>query len=270
MAVFKYELHQTRVNLIVWIIVMSVMIIFLLPAFSSFLVDGSGELDSSIAESIEKNEFLKAVDMSVDFLSKPIGMFGFLTSWVFSLACGCYALFLGMSTFTKEYMHQTADFIMTKPYTRGQIYFSKLLAATVNNLIIGISYVFVSLVTFFLVTKGQFDMRMFGLLSFSLIMLQMLYMSLGILVGAAFPRTQKPLLTSIGIVFVTVMIGALAYVINSEILVYFAPPKYFGGSVISNIGGYNIKYVVWLWLLVIAFVFSGYNIFRKKDVILVL
>jgi ABC-2 type transport system permease protein len=269
MAVFWYELRQTKMNVLVWTVVVSAMVVFLLPVFSSFLIDGSGSLDSSVAQSIEENDFLKAVDMSVDFLSKPIGMFGFLTSWLFGLACGCYALFLGLSAFTKEYLQKTADFIMTKPYSRGRVYFSKLLAATIDNLFIGVLYFLVSLATFSIVTKGQFDMRMFFLLGFSLIMLQMLHMSFGVFLGAVFPKIRKPLLVSVGIVFVTVMIGALAYAINSRWLVLLAPPKYFGGSVVANAGGYDMRYVAWLWFLVAVFIVAGYFVYRKKDVVLV-
>ncbi len=40
--------------------------------------------------------------------------------------------------------------------------------------------------------------------------------------------------------FVTVMIGTLAQVLDSDLLIFLSPPKYFGGSIVAAAGGYDM------------------------------
>ncbi|MDR0772362.1 MAG: hypothetical protein LBF15_05000 [Candidatus Peribacteria bacterium] len=54
-----------------------------------------------------------------------MGTLGFLTSF-FALAAGISGMFLGLKIFTKETVQKSAEFLYTKPYSRGNIFFSKM------------------------------------------------------------------------------------------------------------------------------------------------
>ncbi len=268
MVVFKYELRQMKNIMIVWSVVIATLAFVLIPVFTD-IGKSVGDNPQELGQMISENQFLQAVGMSAQFLSEPIGMFGFVNAWFFTLATSVLSLHVGLLVNTKDFTGKSADFIYTKPFNRGKIFLSKLLAASVTVFTVGVVYFIASYATLRINLPEGFDMWMFLLLTFSLIMLQAIYLALGIFVGVIWPRNRRPLLLSVTVVFITVVIGTFAATINLDWLLFLAPPKFFGGSVIASLGGYDMRFVYWLFFLVIAFISSGYFIFRKKDLITV-
>jgi len=266
MAIFKYELRQLRGLVMAWLVALPALLFGMLPTFLTMLRSADGSVKPDMLEAVEQNSFLKAVDMSADFLARPIGMYGFLTGWFFGLAVAVVSLHIGLSTQTKEYTGRTADFLLTKPCSRARVYSQKLLASSAAVLSIGLMYYIASFAALALFLGDGLDVRLFSLLAGSVTLNAFLYMSFGVLLGVAAPRIRKPLFASVTAVFITVMVGQVGVVTGTDALLFLSPPKFFGGSVIASLGHYDMRFVAWLVFLVVAFVLSGLAIFRKKDV----
>ncbi len=99
------------------------------------------------------------------------------------LAASIHAINLGLSIITKEHMQNTADFLMTKPYSRKQIFLSKMAAALCAIFIIAIAYCIGGVVAMLIVTGGGFDYTIFTLLSLVFPLLQVLFLLIGVLIG---------------------------------------------------------------------------------------
>jgi len=97
---------------------------FLLPMFSGMLTEDK----SSVVSSLQDNPMMEAMGISAENFFSPLGMYAFLSSFLM-LAASIHAINLGLSIITKEHMQNTADFLMTKPYSRKQIFLSKMAAA---------------------------------------------------------------------------------------------------------------------------------------------
>ncbi|MDW7669582.1 MAG: ABC transporter permease subunit [Bacillota bacterium] len=268
MIILKYELKQMKTLVIAWSLAIAILVFLLVPVYID-IGKSVGTDDQQLDQVISDNEFLQAVDMSAEFLSKPIGMYGFLNGWFFALAASVLAMYVGLSVNTKDFTGKSVDFIYTKPFNRSKIFLSKLLAASVVVFTVGIVYFVSSYAALRINLPEGFDMNMFIHLAFSLIMLQGIYLALGIFVGVLWPRNRRPLLFSVTVVFITVVIGTFAAVMSFDWMLFLSPPKFFGGSVIASMGGYDMRFVYWLFFLVIAFIVSGYFIFKKKDLITV-
>lgn len=268
MVIFKYELKQMKTLIIAWSVAMAVFVFLLVPVYMD-IGKSVGTDSQQLEHIISDNEFLQAVDMSAEFLSQPIGMYGFLNGWFFTLAASVLSIHVGLSVNTKDFTGKSADFIYTKPFNRSKVFLSKLSAASVAVFTVGIVYFVSSYAALSINLPEGFDLRMFLHLAFSLIMLQALYLALGILVGIVWPRNRRPVLLSVTVVFITIVIGTFAATMSLDWLLFLAPPKFFGGSVIASMGGYDMRFVYWLFFLVITFTASGYFIFRKKDLITV-
>lgn len=268
-VIFRNELRQMRGLILFWSISIAVLIFLLMPVFTSIGSSLGSNSSEQLEQMVSNNEFLRSVGMSAEFLSKPIGLYGFITGWFFSLACAILAMHVGLSVNTKDFTGRSADFIYTKPFSRGKVYLSKLYAAAVAVFTVGVVYFFASFVSLKINIPDGFDFKIFFLLAFSLILLEAFYLALGIFVGVLWPKNRKPLLLAVTVVFVTVVIGTFAATVGIEWLLYLAPPKYFGGSIIAAKGGYEMKFVLWLIFLIVAFLTSGYFIFQKKDLITV-
>lgn len=269
MVIFRHELRQMRGLILSWSISIVVLIFLLMPVFASIGSSVGSNSNEQLEQMVSNNEFLQAVGMSAEFLSQPIGFYGFITGWFFSLSCAVLAMYVGLSINTKDFTGRSADFIYTKPFSRREIFLSKLYAAAVAVFTVGIVYFFASFASLKINIPEGFDFKLFFLLAFSLILLEALYLALGILLGIIWPKNRKPLLFAVTAVFVTVVIGTFAATTGMDWLIYLAPPKYFGGSIIAANGGYELRFVLWLIFLIVSCLTSGYFVFRKKDLITV-
>ena len=267
MAIIKYELRQIRSLVVSCAIALPLLLFMLLPNFTSIVIDADGALKTEVIASISDNNFLQAVDMSAEFLSQPIGMYGFITGWLFGLVYAVIAMQIGLSIHTKEYTQRAADFLMTKPHSRTKVYLAKLLTACVATLAISVSYFIASFIALNIFLDGDFDLALFALLGGSVILISMLYMAFGVFMGVIAPRIRKTLLAAVTAVFITLAIGQFAVAANMDMLVFLSPQKYFAGSFVASMGQYDMRYVVWLIFLVAAFLITGYVIFLKKDII---
>ena len=163
MGVFRFELKQYKTSIIIWALSLSLAIIFLLPIFSGMLPEDK----SSVLHSLQDNPVMEAMGISAEnFFSLP-GIYAFLSSFLM-LAASIHAINLGLSIITKEHMQNTADFLMTKPYSRTQIFLSKMAAALCAIFMIAIAYCIGGFVAMFIVTGGGFDNTIFTLLRFRL------------------------------------------------------------------------------------------------------
>jgi ABC-2 type transport system permease protein len=268
MAILRYEIRQTRVLVLVWAATCAILMFALFPNFASIVVDESGVSKTEVLESIDSNSFLQAAAVSAEFLSKPIGMYGFLAGWLFGLAFAVIAMHLGLSVHTKEYLFKSADFLLTKPFSRGQVFIAKILAAFLQVLVIGAVFWLASLAALSVFVPG-FDFNLFMLLSCAPIINMTLYLSVGFFIGTVWPRIKRPLLVSVLTMFVTVMIGTLGQVMDLDALLFRSPPKFFGGSIVAAAGGYDMRFVVWLLFLDTALLLSSLIIYRKKDIVTV-
>ncbi|MCL2059648.1 MAG: ABC transporter permease [Oscillospiraceae bacterium] len=267
MVIVKYELRQIRSLVVSWSIALPLLLFLLLPNFISIVIGADGSVKTDVVASISDNAFLQAVDMSAEFLSQPIGMYGFLTGWLFGIACAVISTQIGLSVHTKEYIQKAADFLMTKPHSRAKIYLAKLMAVSIATLAISISYFIASYIALSVFLSDGFDFALFALLGGSVILIGVLYMALGVFMGVIAQRINKTLLAAVTVVFATLAIGQFAVAANLDLLIFLSPQKYFAGSFVASIGRYDMRYVVWLVFLVIAFLSAGYIIFRKKDII---
>jgi ABC-2 type transport system permease protein len=238
-----------------------------MPVFASIGSSIGSNSNEQMEQMISNNQFLQAVGMSAEFLSQPIGLYGFITGWFFSLACAVLAMHVGLAINTKDFTGRSADFLYTKPFSREKIYLSKLGAATVAVFTVGIVYFFASFISLKMNIPEGFDFKLFFLLAFSLILLESIYLALGFFIGIIWPKNRKPLLLAVTVVFITVIVGTFAATTGIEWLLFLAPPKFFGGSIIVSTGGYETKFVLWLVFIVLTSLTAGYFVFRKKDLI---
>lgn len=267
MVIFWNELKLLRGLIVAWSVSVAVLILVMLPVYLGIGQNMMGSGRDELEQMVGSNAFLQSVDMTAEFLMRPIGMYGFINTWFFSLACAVLALYVGQRVTTLEFTKRSADFIYTKPYNRAQVFWSKTGAAASAVFIVGMTYVIASYVALRINLPNGFDFRLYLLLSFSLILIELVFLAMGIFVGVKWSRNRRPLLLAVTVVFLTVVVGTFATTIGNDWLLYLSPPKYFGGSIIADNQGYELKYLLWLTFLVTALMTSGHIIFGKKDII---
>ena len=148
MQIFRFEWKRSQKYILIWAVTLAVCIFSMTPVYYG-MVETAGALPTGFAQ----GGFFETVDISLELLTKPMGMYSFLTGF-FMIAGGIFGMHLGLSLHTKEYTENTAEYLYTKPCGRQVIYKGKLLCALAGVCVTGIFYVMASFFTMTLFRPG--------------------------------------------------------------------------------------------------------------------
>jgi len=259
MPIFRFEGRRLVSFTFWWSAAMAFFIYLMIPVYISML-DANPQAMGALAG----NGVFTMLGVDVNVIAKPIGVYGFLTSF-YAVLAGICGMFLGLKTFTKETVGQTAEYIYTKPYKRGQVFISKVLSALISALIIFVFF-FIGSVFGGIGAEVTDNLAAFLLIALSFWHIELFFLLLGACVGALHPKIRAPLLASAAVAFMFYVLSAFAGKIDSDIIKFFTPFSYFGASAIVTQGGYNAAYIAAYLAYCAVFAIVGYAVFIKKDV----
>ena len=85
MVIFKYELKRHRKYILGWAIALALCVFLMTPTYYSFMDVSTGDL----YETLGTSDFYKGVGVSMEYLTSPLGIYAFLTSF-FMIASGIF------------------------------------------------------------------------------------------------------------------------------------------------------------------------------------
>jgi ABC-2 type transport system permease protein len=262
MNMFLHELKACRKSTVIWTLSLVALVVLFLSMFPSFSKDA--EEFKKLLEGFPV-ELRKAIGLSVDSIATLIGFFSYAFLYL-KLAGAIQAMNLGTSILSKETREKTADFLLTKPVTRGQVVTSKLLAAFVSLVITNIMFITAIFVMASIVSVDAFNKEALFLIVISLFFLQLMFMALGIVVSAMFPRIKSVISVSLGTVFGFFMLGMISSTTEDEALRFLTPFNYFDSAYITQHAGYETSFLITAAIFIIAAIVASYYLYSKKDV----
>lgn len=263
MNIFRFEMKQYRGSILIWSIGLSASIILLLPLFVTLTGDPSA------VEALADNPLLDTMGISINLFSTSTGIFSYLNS-IILVALAIQACNLGLSIITKEHMQNTADFLITKPFSRTNVFLSKLMASFCVIAIIGICYFLASLGTIIMISENEFSFIQFFQIYLTVPLIQLFFLFLGIMISTIVSRVSSPLPLALGIGFGFYVIGLFSNVVQSNFLRLFSPFRYFDINLVLISERYEVSYLILFSILLIVFLITSYIIYIKKDMKMVL
>lgn len=263
MNIFRFEIKQYRGSILIWSIGLATAIILMLPMFVSLTGD------PSTVEALGDNPLLDTMGISIKLFSTTIGIYAYLNS-IILVAAAIQACNLGLSIITKEHMQNTADFLMTKPYSRTNIFLSKLIASLCSIAIIGLCYFLASLGTISIVSEQEFSFSQFFQIYLNFPFIQLFFLLLGIMISTIVSRVSAPLPLALGIGFGFYVIGLFSNVVQSTVVRLFSPFRYLDINLVLALENYHVGYLILFFTLLLLFLITSYIIYIKKDMKMVL
>lgn len=263
MIIFKYELKRHRSYILTWALAVALCIFVMIPAYYG-LMSGVQSTVNSIFESAGASSFFQSAGVSREYLTQPLGIYAFLLSF-FMLATGIFGMHFGISIHSKEFAGKTSEYLFTKPHTRKEIFWSKAAVVFLAAGIVGLGFLAASGVSLVLFNPG-FDVRVFLLLAFSLVLVTVLYAAFGLLVGVVFSNNRNPLLTAGLVVFTEYAISDFSHIISSRAIGFLSPSAFFTASTIAETGHYDWDYLIWYAVLLVISLLAAFRVFLKKDI----
>ncbi len=262
MNIFFRELRANFKSLLIWAGIVIVFAFMGVAEFSAYYdnPDILGVIDNLPAAMIE------AFNINSFNITTITGFFGVMFTY-FALILSIFGSMLGTEIVTKEERDKTAEFFLAFPVSRGSVLIAKLLASFVNCGILalitwGINIAFAQ----------QFspDSKYYEFLALCIgafFILEILFLSLGFLLGCALKQHKRASSIGISLILLTYFLSILASLSEQfDNLKYFSPFTYFDPVKIFNESKIEVEYV-WLSLVivVIAFVLS-YFTYSRRDI----
>lgn len=262
MNIFLHELKAYRKSTIIWTCSLMGIVIFFLLLFPSISKDYAEF--SKVLEGYPEG-VRKALGLELESFGSILGFYSYI--FLYITLCGAIqSMVLGTSIVSKEVRDKTADFLLTKPVTRSKVLTSKLLAGVTSLAITNVFYYATVYMMADQVTTADFSGKLLFLVSITLFILQLMFLTLGILVSVIFSKIKAVLSVSLGTVFAFFVIGMVVSSDSSQTKRYLSPFKYFDSKYIIAHAKYEYSYVVVALGIILVAIVVSYLIYTKKDV----
>lgn len=259
MNIIKREIKANIKSLLIWSVSISAIIVLMMSEFSAYYNNPDMlEVLNAIPEI-----FLKAFSMDSANLTTVSGFLG-MASFYFYIMLSVHAALLGSSILSKEERDKTAEFFMTLPISREKAIINKLFAAIILcvtlNLVTGASM----LITALPYEKTDDFTTFFILMMLALFIMQLIFLSLGMLLASIIKRYRKSATYSMALLFGLYIMSIFVSLSDKvEFLKYITPFKYFETSMILRNGELELIYLL-ISFSIIIISFTGTFIFYPK------
>ena len=260
MTVFKHELRQGRIALIIWTTAISFMLgicIVIYPEMSTQM----GDISAMFAD---MGSFSQAFGMDKINFGEFLGFFGVECGNVLGLGGAFFAALLGISALAKEEKEHTAEFLLTHPVSRTRVITEKLCAVIVQIVIMNLAVIAVTALSVLIIGE-EADIKTFALLflSFFLMQLEVAAVTFGI---SAFLR-RGSLGIGLGLAAVFYFMNIVANLIDeTKFLKYITPFGYTESADIIADGALNGGYLAVGMALAAIGVILAFWKYGRKDI----
>ncbi len=260
MNIFLRELRANLKSLLIWSVIIALLIAIAVAKFAAFYNNPEMLV---ILDSMPQG-MLEALSMNAFNLTTLSGFYGIMFVY-FGLMGAMAAAMWGSDIISKEERDKTVEFSLVLPVTRNRVITAKALAALVNCLLfVAITWgVSVAMVQSYTPDQAFFDFL--ALEMQAMLLIELIFLALGLLLGSAMKRYKRAGSTAIGIIlaayFLSVMVGMQE---KLDFLKYFTPFKYYDAGELYRSGQLEPVYLLLSAAIVVACLAGAYLLYNKR------
>jgi hypothetical protein len=222
------------------------------------------DLQSLSAINLERDDMVamaNSVELRVPFLDKEVIKIGLAISPELKVLKkdGRYI--------RKYILRKTAEYLLTRPITRSEIFVSKLSVVFMNVLILNLVTASAGFVLMELVRKGPFSISAFSVLVTYTFLLNILFGAIGLFLSTLMKRAKPITILGVGLVLILYFIYTLSKItVTAAKIGYLSPFRFANADVVNpaySLGLLNLLYFVGISLLLTGL---SYRIYLRKDI----
>lgn len=256
MNIVKREIKSNLKSMIIWSIAIALLVTIWMIEFDSF--SGNPAINDFLEEMPQ--EMLAAMGMQDFTMGSLEGFIGTISLYLY-LLLGLQAILLGSSIISKEERDKTAEYLFVLPISRRRIILGKLISALINLVTLNIVTLLSVILSTISYDKGENFYSFIVLMFVSVFIIQMIFLSIGLLVSSVNKKYKKSGNISVGILIITFLMSSLINMVDSlDFLKYITPFRYFETSSILNEMSLEPIYII-LSILIIVVGIAGTLIF---------
>lgn len=261
MNIFFRELRSNFKSLLIWA---GIAILFNLVGFSKFSAYYENPEMLVILDSMPP-ALLSALSVTAFNLTTVTGFFGIMYTY-FALILSISAVMWGSDIISKEERGKTVEFSLTLPVTRGKLVTAKAAAVVVNSIVLLLVTWGITLVS---AQNYHPDSEFYDFVSITMLaffIIQMIFLSIGILLGCAMKKHKRAGSMAISILLGTYFASILAGMSKDlEFLRYFSPFKYFDPALMLRESRLEVTFVLLSVAIIAICLVGAYASYAKRD-----
>ena len=262
-TLFLKDLKRNFKKFLIWMVVIIGFNLITMAIYPS--IAGDMEALASFME-FYPEQIAKALGMNAISWSTPLGFYTTYFTFYVLMCGGMYAVGLGSTLIAREEGAKTADFLLAKPMTRGEIVISKLLVFSIYIFLLNI-LAYLSTIILFSIVTDNFDVGRFTILSVYGFLYTYMFGMLAMFISVLIRRGRALAGAMTGAVIGAYFIDMLSKVSEkSKVIGYIAPNRFVNTDVTAAEYGFRTGEVIYFLVFIAAFAASVFFIYRKKDI----
>jgi ABC-2 type transport system permease protein len=262
---FLNELRRNALSLLLWTVAITFLIVLTMSVYTTFLENQSKVF--GMMKLVPKGALqFKGISNINDLLS-ILGFYA-VNNVIYMMVLGSiFAIVLGSNILLKEEYGKTADYLLTRPVTRAEVFLTKGTVIVLYIFILNLVTALAGLICLEIFKNGPFRLEAFLILSLYTLLLNLLFGMSGLFLSTLV-RKPKPVTTfSIGLVLIMYFLYTLSKITESvSKLGYLSPFKYVNMDVINQsyrMEWWRVAYFTGTSLVLIIF---SYHLYKRKDI----
>lgn len=208
-------------------------------------------------------EMLKAVGANVTLLTTTEGFYSFYFMYIV-MAFSFFALLTSLKVISVESSGNIQDYLYTKPISRIKIIFSKLISVILMNALLCLIYTFIIFV-FIKINAFPMNTNVFLLMHIGLFMTQLLFVSLGLLLGCVFKKIKSIISVCSCVIFIFFVLQMIINMDSESVFRFVSLLSYADSNNIVMNQTLDLSYVLGALIIIVGCkIFSFYK-FNHKD-----
>ena len=260
MTLFKHELRQNRISLLIWTLAISYMLgicVIIYPEMASQM----GEITKVFSD---MGSFTSAFGMNQLNFGEFMGYFGVECGNVLGMGGAFFAAITGITLLAKEEKDGTADFLLSHPVSRTSIIYAKYASMIAQILILNIIVILITTVSIIAIKENP-DIKTLALLFFAYFILQLEIGTISFGISAFLKGNGLGI--GLGMAFVLYFMNIVSNLIEeAKFLKHITPFGYADGAYIVPNNSIEWKYLIAGIAFSIIAIIGGYIKYRKKDI----
>ncbi len=242
---FKREMKINFKNFIIWTLVLILIFLVVFLIYPSIVTSENVDMIDEMLK-VFPPSVLKAFNMDISGIESAFGWFK-TEGFVFVLLIiGIYSAILGSNVLLKEENDKTIEYLSVMPVTRGKIVFNKILCAFIYIVLMVLVVLIFNYIG--LCLSGDFDKKMYFLLSITPIFSSFVIFSLCLFLSTFTHKTKKMIGISLGVVLISYVLNILSELSESvEFL------KYVSIFTLADIRNVIVNVSINPWMVVLSF-----------------
>jgi ABC-2 type transport system permease protein len=264
---FSKEMRRNAASLLIWLTIITLLISVTMSFYRTFMENQSKIL--GMISLVPKGALQFKGISNLNDLFSVLGFYA-ANNVIYMMVLGSiFAIVLSSNILLKEEYNKTAEYLLTRPLSRSEIFFSKLAVLLINVFIINLVTALAGLICLELVQEESFSVRAFFILSVYTLLLNILFGAIGLFMSTLVKR-PKPITTlSIGLVLIFYFIYTLSKITEGASKIgYLSPFKY------VNMDAINPAYKLDLWSLLyftglsLLLTIVSFRLYCRKDIVI--